>query len=140
MSYPRYRGDGAVIDRPDQSIPIADGGARSSWMACWNNPLMEPFDAIVAIPMTRELRHKRLHIATVVKASRGRHGPRCDGSANDHSPCPTRSGKASTAPTSTPDATKQNAHSKVGVAVEAGASVFRGCGGSLGYEPTYPFD
>ena len=71
MSYPRYRGDGAVIDRPDQSIPIADGGARSSWMACWNNPLMEPFDAIVAIPMTRELRHKRLHIATVAKASRG---------------------------------------------------------------------
>ena len=82
MSYPRYRGDGAVIVRQDQSIPDTDGPARSSWMAHWYNRLKESFDAIVPIPMTRELRHKRLHIAAVVKASRGRPGTRSDGSAS----------------------------------------------------------
>ena len=58
------------IDKTSR-FPDADGAARSSWTTRRNNRLTESFDEIVPIPMTHEFRHKRLHIATVVKASRG---------------------------------------------------------------------
>jgi hypothetical protein len=133
MSYPRYRGDGAVIDRPDQSIPDADGAVRSSWMAGRNARLTESFDAIVPIPMTRELRHKRLHIATVAKASRGR--SECDamrGTCQRSFAVSDTQRQGTEAATSVRGATKQNARLRAGVAVEAGTSEYLVAGARSG--------
>lgn len=70
MSYPRYRADGAVIGRQDQSVLTADGRRRSSCAAGWRSGATPSFDAIVAIAPSRRLGHKHLHISNPGRPTR----------------------------------------------------------------------
>ena len=75
-------------------------------------------------------RHKHLHIASIAASS----GAQRDASTSEHRRSPEKGPRHARVSFARMIATKQNAHSKVGVAVEAGTSEYLVAG--AGFEPT----